>query len=81
MEGAGRFVLDTRFMYKSIEYRDRILTMGALMDREEHAVDWAVDGLIPRGGVALITAKPKIGKSTLARELGQGPRGCDLARR
>ena len=70
LEGAGRFVLDTRFMYKSIEYRDRILTMGALMDREEHAVDWAVDGLIPRGGVALITAKPKIGKSTLARELG-----------
>ena len=35
LEGADRFVLDTRFMYKSIEYRDGILTMDALMDREE----------------------------------------------
>ena len=70
LEGTDRFVLNTPSKGKSIEYQDFILTIGDLMEREEHAVDWAVDGLIPRGGVALITAKPKIGKSTLARELG-----------
>ena len=70
LAGADRFVLNTPSTRRSIEYRDRILTMGALMDREEQATDWAVDGLIPRGGIALITAKPKVGKSTLARELG-----------
>jgi hypothetical protein len=32
-------------------------------------VSWLVDGLIPQGGVTLLSAKPKVGKSLFARNL------------
>ncbi len=35
----------------------------------DEQVDWLVADLLPAGGVALLTAKPKVGKSTLARQL------------
>jgi predicted ATP-dependent serine protease len=34
---------------------------------EAEAVDFVVDGLLPAGGLSLIGAKPKVGKSTLVR--------------
>jgi hypothetical protein len=39
-----------------------------LAEPEEH-VAWAVDGLLPAGGLSLLAARPKVGKSTLARNL------------
>lgn len=30
-------------------------------------IDWLVDGLLPMGSVSLLVAKPKVGKSKLAR--------------
>lgn len=39
-----------------------------LLNEPEEAVPWTVDGLLPAGGVSLLVAKPKTGKSTLARE-------------
>ena len=67
---ADTSVLRTSLPYGNTEYGHEIFSIGELMDREERDADWSVDGLIPRGGVVLITAKPKVGKSTLARELG-----------
>jgi hypothetical protein len=43
--------------------------LGALVAEPEEAVQWLVDGLLPTGGVSLLAAKPKVGKSTLARNL------------
>ena len=70
LAATDKFVLRTPPLYGNTEYGHKILSIGELMDREEREADWLVGDLIPRGGVGLITAKPKVGKSTLARELG-----------
>ena len=46
--------------------------LGDLLQEPEEEVSWIVEGLLPAGGVSLLVAKPKTGKSTLAR-------GCALA--
>lgn len=46
-----------------------LVTLGQLVAEPAEAVDWIVDGLIPCGGVILLSAKPKVGKTTLARTL------------
>lgn len=43
--------------------------LGDLLAEPDETVDWLVDGLIPAGSVCLMVAKPKVGKSTLARHL------------
>jgi 5S rRNA maturation endonuclease (ribonuclease M5) len=50
------------------------LTLTALCDllREpEDTVEWVVEGLLPASGFSLLVAKPKVGKSTLARNLAR----------
>jgi DNA primase len=45
-----------------------ILTrLGDLLAEPEETVEWLVDDLLPSGGFSLVAAKPKVGKSTLAR--------------
>jgi AAA domain len=45
-----------------------ILTrLGDLLAEPEETVEWLVDDLLPSGGFSLLAAKPKVGKSTLAR--------------
>lgn len=39
-----------------------------LMEPDEQ-VSWVWDGILPTGGLSLIAAKPKTGKSTIARQL------------
>lgn len=46
-----------------------LTAVGALLEEPEDLVNWLVEGLIPAGSVCLLAAKPKIGKSTLARDL------------
>jgi DNA-binding transcriptional ArsR family regulator len=41
--------------------------LGDLLNEPEEAVAWLVEGLLPSGGVSLLAAKPKVGKSTTAR--------------
>jgi predicted ATP-dependent serine protease len=43
--------------------------LGDLLNEPEEQVDWLVDKMLPAGGFALLVAKPKAGKSTLARNL------------
>lgn len=40
-----------------------------LLEEPEESVAWTVDGLLPTGGVSMVAAKPKVGKSTLARNI------------
>jgi hypothetical protein len=47
----------------------RLKMLGELLREPIVEVDWLVDGLLPVGGVSVIAAKPKVGKSTLARSL------------
>ena len=41
-----------------------------LVSEPEEPVTWLVDGLLPAGGLSIAVAKPKVGKTTLARALG-----------
>ena len=41
--------------------------MGEILDAEEAELVWTVKGLLPTGGMSMLAARPKAGKSTLAR--------------
>ncbi|GJQ48030.1 MAG: AAA family ATPase [Candidatus Kuenenia stuttgartiensis] len=50
------------------------LTMGLthasdLLSEVEEETDWLIEGLLPSGGFSVITAKPKVGKSTLVKQM------------
>lgn len=44
-------------------------TIGELIEEPEEQIPYIVEGLLPRGGLSILGAKPKVGKSTLARYL------------
>jgi hypothetical protein len=50
----------------------RLTQLRDLLNEPEEEVSWTADGLLPAGGVSLLVAKPKTGKSTLSR-------GCAMA--
>jgi len=45
----------------------RFATLGELMREPDALVSWLVEGVLPTDGLSLLAAKPKVGKSTLAR--------------
>jgi len=45
------------------------MTLAELYELPEEDIDWVVDELIPRGSLSLLIAKPKVGKSSILREL------------
>jgi hypothetical protein len=47
----------------------RLTPLADLMAEPEPDTAWLVDGILPASGVSLLAAKPKVGKSTLARNL------------
>lgn len=46
-----------------------LVSLRDLLAEPDESTDWIVDGLLPKGGLSVIVAKPKAGKSTLARQL------------
>lgn len=46
-----------------------IISVGDLLSEPPEEAPWQVEGLLPRGGVSIIGARPKVGKSTMARNL------------
>ena len=40
-----------------------------LLNEPEEKINWVVEDLLPSGGFSIMVAKPKVGKSTLARQL------------
>ena len=47
----------------------RLTALADLLAEPAEAVAWLVDRMLPAGGVSILAAKPKVGKSTLARTL------------
>ena len=41
--------------------------MERIMDAPQTDIDWLLDGVLPMGGMSLVTAAPKVGKTTFAR--------------
>ena len=54
---------------ESEKVRNEILSMADLLTRPDDEFDWVVSGMLPSGGLGLLVAKPKVGKSTMARNL------------
>jgi hypothetical protein len=44
-------------------------SLGDLLNEPDEEIEWIVEGLLPSSGFSLMVAKPKVGKSTLARQL------------
>jgi hypothetical protein len=49
--------------------RPSLLVAADLVTEPDEVIQWTVDGLLPAGGLSLLVAKPKVGKSTMARHL------------
>ncbi len=47
----------------------QLVSLGDLLAEEPEETQWLVDELLPSGGISALIAKPKAGKSTLARHL------------
>lgn len=54
---------------KPLSKKMALTSLRDLLAEPEEKVDWIVDDLLPKGGLSVIVAKPKTGKSTLARQL------------
>ncbi len=44
-------------------------SLGDLLNEPEENINWIVEDLLPSNGFSVMAAKPKVGKSTLARQL------------
>lgn len=45
------------------------VSLGDLLEEPDEETDWLVEGILPTSGTSAMVAKPKVGKSTLARAL------------
>jgi hypothetical protein len=61
----------------------RLTTVAELIAEPEDAVEWVIDELVPAGGMVLVVARAKVGKSTFVRSLAlavaRGDRYLDRA--
>ncbi len=64
---------DSRFHYSTKRESEKITfvlkSMGALLEEPEESHSWVVQDMLPTSGVSILVAKPKVGKSTEARNL------------
>ena len=44
-----------------------LVTVGELLAEPEESERWLVEGIVPSGGLTLVSAAPKVGKSTATR--------------
>ena len=54
---------------KSSERKLTLEPIGKLLAEKGEETRWLVDGLLPAGGISILAARPKVGKSTLGRDL------------
>jgi AAA domain/Bifunctional DNA primase/polymerase, N-terminal/Primase C terminal 1 (PriCT-1) len=56
-----------------------LINAKELLAQEEEQTEWLWDGILPAGGMSLLVAKPKVGKTTLAFNLAVAvSRGADF---
>jgi len=48
-----------------------LISLGDLLKEPEESVTWLVEGVLPTGGFSVLASKPKVGKSTIARNLAK----------
>ena len=48
-----------------------LISLGDLLKEPEESVTWLVEGILPTGGFSVLASKPKVGKSTIARNLAK----------
>lgn len=47
----------------------KLTPLGVFLNEPPEETSWIIEDLLPTGGVSILAAKPKVGKSTLARNL------------
>jgi|GEM_PF-746658 len=47
----------------------QLMSLHDLFNQHNVTVEWQVEGLLPVGGFSILVSKPKVGKSTIARQL------------
>lgn len=47
----------------------KFVSLGDLLNEPEELISWVVEDLLPAGGLSIVVAKPKVGKSTFVRQL------------
>lgn len=59
------------FEFSSLELSPKVglMSLKELYDQPDLEFDWVVDGMMPVGSLTVLIAKPKVGKSSLVREL------------
>lgn len=62
-------VVDCLNEAKFIPSKYGFVSLGALLDEPDEVVAWVTEGLLPSGGFSIVVAKPKVGKSTIVRQL------------
>jgi len=70
-------ILDARFPHREAASkrspdspsRLQLISLGDLLKEPEEAIQSIVDRMLPVGGISILGAKPKVGKSTLSRNL------------
>jgi len=62
--------LDTPAVTASGTDADGFISVGDLLAEPDNPNPWVVDGILPANGMGMLAAKPKVGKSTLARAMG-----------
>jgi len=63
---------------KSTPDKFTFTSLGDLLDEPEEEISWIIEGLLPSSGFSIMAAKPKVGKSTLARQLALSVARGDL---
>ena len=79
-------ILDSRFPYvANRENRENrasgrfaLTTLEALLAEPQEEIEYIVEDMLPAGGVSMLAAKPKVGKTTLARNLAVAQARGDL---
>lgn len=54
---------------EKVKNKYQFTALADLLEEPEEKIEWIVEDLLPHGGFSIIVAKPKVGKSTLVRQL------------
>ena len=62
-------VIETIEKKKKLRSKYATISLADLLNEPDKPIKWIVDGILAAGGFSIMVAKPKVGKSTLARQL------------